>query len=105
MHVGCLRHEFVLTLKGRSSYFSPFLKFAHAIVYAIFVQKIPNFWQTCGLVLDSRPINFYKIPISFLGVMPQKYNSCELTAARGAKNFLFLTFLGWIFFIDSLKSS
>jgi hypothetical protein len=33
-----------LTPKGRSSFFGPFLKFGQAIVDAIFVQKISNFW-------------------------------------------------------------
>jgi hypothetical protein len=33
-----------LTPKGRSSIFGPFLKFGQAIVDAIFVQKISNFW-------------------------------------------------------------
>jgi hypothetical protein len=47
-------------------------------VDAIFVQKISNFWWTCGLVLASRRTKFYENPISALGVMPQKQNSCEL---------------------------
>jgi hypothetical protein len=33
-----------LTPKGRSPVFGPFLKFGQAIVDAIFVQKISNFW-------------------------------------------------------------
>jgi hypothetical protein len=33
-----------LTPKGRSPFFGPFLKFGHAIVDAIYVQKISNFW-------------------------------------------------------------
>jgi hypothetical protein len=34
----------VLTPKGLSPFFGPFLKFGQAIVDAIFVQKISNFW-------------------------------------------------------------
>jgi hypothetical protein len=41
-------------------------------VDAIFVQKISNFWRTCGLVLVSRRTNFYKIPIFGDTIMPQK---------------------------------
>jgi hypothetical protein len=68
----------------------------------MFVQKISNFWRTCGLVLASRHTNFYKIPIFGLGVMPQKQNSFVLGAAWAAKKtFYFLAFMGWIFFIDS----
>jgi hypothetical protein len=33
-----------LTPKGPRPFFGPFLKFGHAIVDAIFVQKISNFW-------------------------------------------------------------
>jgi hypothetical protein len=33
-----------LTSKGRSPVFGPFLKFGQAIVDAIFVQNISNFW-------------------------------------------------------------
>jgi hypothetical protein len=33
-----------LTLKEQSPFFGPFLEFGHAIVDAIFVQKISNFW-------------------------------------------------------------
>jgi hypothetical protein len=33
-----------LTPKERSPFFGPFLKFGHAIVDVIFVQKISNFW-------------------------------------------------------------
>jgi hypothetical protein len=58
--------------KGPRPFFGPFLKFGQAIVDAIFVQKISNFWWTCGLVLASRRTNFYEIPISNLGDMPQK---------------------------------
>jgi hypothetical protein len=73
------------------------LKFGQAIVDAIFVQKISNFWRTCGLVLASRCTNFYKIPIFGLGVMPQKHNSFVLGATWATKKtFYSLTFLGWI---------
>jgi hypothetical protein len=86
-------HEWnlVLTPKVLEATFQAFLKFGQAIVDAMFVQKISNFWWTCGLVLASRCTNFYKIPIFGLGVMPQKQNSF-------LKN---LAFLGWIVFIDS----
>jgi hypothetical protein len=63
------------------------LKFGQAIVDAIFVQKISNFWWTCGLVVASRRTNSYKILIFGLGVMPQKQNPCELRAAQ-AGNFI-----------------
>jgi hypothetical protein len=33
-----------LTPEGQSPLFGPFLKFGQAIVDAIFVQKISNFW-------------------------------------------------------------
>jgi hypothetical protein len=62
-----------LTPKGWSPFFGPFLEFGQAIVDAIFVQKISNFWWTCGLVLASRRTNFYKIPIFGYIVMPQKH--------------------------------
>jgi hypothetical protein len=75
----------MFTPKGPRPFFDPFLKFGQAIVEAIFVQKISNFWRTCGLVLASRRTNFYKIPIFGLGVMPQKQNPCELRAAQAAK--------------------
>jgi hypothetical protein len=61
-----------LTPKVLEAIFQAFLKFGQAIVDVMFVQKISNFWQTCGIVLASRPTNFYKIPIFDLGVMPQK---------------------------------
>jgi hypothetical protein len=84
----------VLTPKGRSPIFGPFLKFGQAIVDAIFDQKISNFWWTCGLVLASRGTNSYKILIFGLGVMPQKQNPCELRAVGQPKK----TFLSRIFF-------
>jgi hypothetical protein len=71
--------------KGRSLGFGPFLKFGQAIVDAIFVQEISNFWWTCGLVLASRCTKFYKILIFGLQVMPQKQNPCELRVAWAAK--------------------
>jgi hypothetical protein len=88
-----------LTPKGRRPFFGLFLEFGQPIVYAIFVQKISNFWWTCGLVLASRHTNFYKIPIFGLAIMPQKHNYFELRATSGSqKTFYFSTFLGWIFF-------
>jgi hypothetical protein len=75
------------------------LKFGQAIVNAIFVQKISNFRQTCGLVLASRSTNFYKIPIFGLGVMPQKKNSFDLGAVWATKKtFLFFNFFELDFF-------
>jgi hypothetical protein len=61
-----------LTRKGRGRFFGLFLEFGQSIVDAIFVQKISNFWGTCGLVLASRRTNFYKIPISSSAIIPQK---------------------------------
>jgi hypothetical protein len=104
-----------LTPKGQSPFFGLFLKFGQAIVdaifvqkfsnflwtcglvlasrrtnfYKMFVQKISNFLWTCGLVLASRRINFYEIPISGLGVMPQKQNSFDLRVALGIQIFIF----------------
>jgi hypothetical protein len=46
----------------------------------------------------SKCTNFYKIPISSLGAMPQKQNYFEVRATWAAKNFYILMFLGWIFF-------
>jgi hypothetical protein len=89
----------LLTPKVLETIFQAFLKFGQAIVDAMFVQKISNFWWTCGLVLPSRRTNFYKIPIFGLGVIPQKQNSFILRAGRAAKKtFYFFTFSGWIFF-------
>jgi hypothetical protein len=89
----------LLTPKGRRPFFGLFLEFGQPIADAIFIQKISNFWWTCGLVLASRRTNFYKIPISGLAIMPQKQNYFELRAASGSqKTFYFKTFLGWIFF-------
>jgi hypothetical protein len=36
--------DFALTPKGPRPFFGPFLKFGEAIVDAIFVPKISNFW-------------------------------------------------------------
>jgi hypothetical protein len=74
-----------LTPKGRSSFLGPFLRFGQAIVDAIFVQKISNFRWTCGLVLASRRTNFYKIPNSSLGAIPQKQIYFEVWAVWAAK--------------------
>jgi lysozyme family protein len=71
-HYKLFKNRCTLTPKGRSPFFSPFLRFGQAIVDAIFVQKISNFWRTCGLVLALRRTNFYKIPNPSLGAMPQK---------------------------------
>jgi hypothetical protein len=72
-------------------------------VDATFVQKISNFWWTCGLVLASRRTNFYKIPIFGDTVMPQKHIFLVMQAvSSNQKPFYFLTFLGWIFFHKSL---
>jgi hypothetical protein len=79
-----------LTPKGLRPFFGMFLEFGQPIADAIFVQKISNFWWTCGLVLASRRTNFYKIPISGLAIMPQKQNYFELRAASGSqKTFYF----------------
>jgi hypothetical protein len=76
--------------KGRRPFFGLFLEFGQPIVNAIFVQKISNFWWTCGLVIASKRTNFYKIPISGLAIMPQKHNYFELRAASGSqKTFYF----------------
>jgi hypothetical protein len=87
----------ILTPKGPSPFFGPFLKFGQAIVNAIFVQKISNFWWTCGYVLASRRTNLYEIPIYNLGAMPQKQNYFEVRAARAAKR-LFILKLFWVEF-------
>jgi hypothetical protein len=79
-----------LTPKGRRPFFGLFLEFGQPIVDAIFVQKISNFWWTCGLVLASRRTKFYKIPIFGSAIMPQKHNYFELWAASGSpKTFYF----------------
>jgi hypothetical protein len=92
----------LLTPKVQSPFFGPFLKFGQAIVDAIFVQKISNFWWTCGLVLASRRTNFYKIPIFGSTIMPQKHIFLVMWVVLGSqKTFYFLTFLDWIFFITS----
>jgi hypothetical protein len=70
--------------KGRRPFFGLFLEFGQPIVDAIFVQKISNFWWTCGLVRTSRHTNFYKILISGSAIMPQKQNYFELRAALGS---------------------
>jgi hypothetical protein len=97
--IKCIEFVRGLTPKGRRPFFGLFLEFGQPIVDAIFIQKISNFWWTCGLVLASRRTNFYKIPISGSAIMPQKQNYFELWAASGnQKTFYFLTFLDWIFF-------
>jgi hypothetical protein len=54
----------------------------------------------CGLVLDSRGISFYKIPVSGdIIVMSQIHFFFVMRAAP--VSFYFLTFLGGIFFINS----
>jgi hypothetical protein len=95
-----IRHSIdCLTPKERSPFFGPFLRFGQAIVDAIFVQKISNFWWTCGLVLVSRCTNFYKIPNSSLGAMPQKQNYFKVRATRAAKK-LFILELFWVGFFS-----
>jgi hypothetical protein len=42
--------------------------------------------------------NFYKIPISSLGAMPQQQNYIEGRALGQPKNFLFFNFFGLDFF-------
>jgi hypothetical protein len=93
-----------LTPKGRRPFFGPILEFGQAIVDAIFVQKISNFWWTYGLVLASRRTNSYKIPIFGDTNMPQKHIFCVMRAVLGnQKTFYFLTFLDWIFFHKFFK--
>ena len=61
----------LLTTKGPKAIFRPFLKFGQAIVKAIFIK---NSWIKLwidGLVLASKCINFYKIPIFGLVLMSQ----------------------------------
>jgi hypothetical protein len=71
-------------------------------VDVIFVQKISNLRLICGLVLTSRFTNFYKIPISSLGAMPQKQYYFEVRAARAAKKLLKKNCFGLdFFFINS----
>jgi hypothetical protein len=84
-------------IKGPRPFLGPFLKFGQAIVDAIFAQKISYFRWICGLVLPSRRTNFYKIPISNLGAMPQKQNYFPVWAARAAKK-LFILKLFWVGF-------
>jgi hypothetical protein len=69
-----LIHFLSLTPKGPRPFLGPFLKF----------RQVYFLW-TCGLVLPSRYTNFYKIPISNLGAMPQKQNYLPVRAAWAAK--------------------
>jgi hypothetical protein len=78
----------ILTPKGRNPFLRPFLEFEQAIMDAIFVQKISNFWWTCGSVLASRCTNFYKIPIFGDIVMPQKHIFLVMQAALGSQKTL-----------------
>jgi hypothetical protein len=81
-----------LTPKGRRPFYGLFLDFGQAIVDALFVQKISNFWWTCSLVLASRRTNFYKIPILGYTNMPQKHFFFVKRAASGIqKTFYLLT--------------
>jgi hypothetical protein len=73
----------MLTPNGRSPFSGPFLKSRQAIVDAIFVEKISNFWWTCNLVLVSRRTNFFKIPIFGDTVMPEKHIFFVMEAASG----------------------
>jgi hypothetical protein len=98
-----LRYNFgTLTPKERSPFFGPFLRFGQVIVDAVFGQKISNFRWTCDLVLASRCPNFYKIPNSSLGAIPQKQNYFEVRAAWAAKKLfilkLFILKLFWVGF-------
>jgi hypothetical protein len=56
--------------------------------------------------LASGCTNFYEIPISSLGTMPQKQNDFEVRVDRAAKK-LFIFQLFWVefFFINSSQSS
>jgi hypothetical protein len=81
-----------LTPKGRRPFFGPFLDIRQAIVDAIFVQKISNFWLKCGLVLASRHTNFYKIPIFGFTVMPQKHFFLSSGQLQAAKKLLVFNF-------------
>jgi hypothetical protein len=74
-----------ISSKGRNPFFGPFLEFGQAIVDAISVQKISNFWWTCSLVLASRRTNFYKIPIFGYSVMPQKQIFLVMLAISGSQ--------------------
>ena len=88
-----------LTPNGPKPFFGPFLKFGKAIVDAIFVQKVSNFWWTCGLVLALRGTNFYEIPISSLGAVLQR--QLFWSSTTWATNFyLFLNFLWLDFFFN-----
>jgi hypothetical protein len=49
-------------------------------------------------VVASRCTNFYKIPISSLGAMPQKQNYFEVRAAWAAKKLFIFKFFGLNFF-------
>jgi hypothetical protein len=100
----CIMLDFMFTLslswltpKGPRLFFGPFLKFGQAIVDAIFVHKISYYRWTCGLVLISRRTNFYKIPISNLGAMPQKQNYFPVRATQAAKKLFILKFF-WVGF-------
>jgi hypothetical protein len=92
-----------LTPKGQRPFFVLFLEFGQPIVDAIFVQKISNFWWTCGLVLASRRTNFNKIQISGFSNYASKTRLFWVGGSFGhPKNIYFKTFLGWIFFYKFL---
>jgi hypothetical protein len=61
------------------------------------MQYLSKKSQIFGFVLASRRTNFYKIPISSLGAMPQKQNYFEVRAAWAAKK-LFILKLFWVEF-------
>jgi hypothetical protein len=84
--------------KGRRPFFGLFLDFGQAIVDAIFVQKISNFWWTCDLVLASRCTNLYKIPIFGYTNMPQKHFFLSSGQLRAAKKLISFNFFGLDFF-------
>jgi hypothetical protein len=85
--------------KGWSPFCGPYLKFGQAIVDAIFVQKISNFWWTYGIALASRRINVYQIPIYGNIVMSPKHSFfCHVGSFGQPKNFLFSNFFGLDFF-------
>jgi hypothetical protein len=82
----------MLTPKVPETIFKPFLKFGQAIVKTIFIK---NSWiklWTCGLVLASRRIHFYKIPIFGLVLMSRNMFFLSFLSTRAAKKLFIIKF-------------
>jgi hypothetical protein len=101
----CQKESIVLTPRRQRPFFGQFLDFGQANVDTIFVQKISNFWWTCGLILVWRCTNFYKIPIVGFTVMPLKTLFSSDAGSFGQPKVLLFNFSGLDFYSSSTSKS